>query len=60
AAVWSRTAAGRAIRFTSRFGWQLGGEGYPAGCHGSRRREVPEAHGGGIVSSGSVFGSTVS
>ena len=47
--MWSRTAAGRARgkRFPSRFGWWLGGEVYPAGCRSSRRREVPEAYGGG-------------
>jgi hypothetical protein len=37
----------RGKRFPSRFGWQFGGEVYPACCHGTRRREVPEAYGGG-------------
>ena len=37
----------RGKRFPSRFGWQFGGEVYPADRLGTRRREVPEAYGGG-------------
>jgi hypothetical protein len=37
----------RGKRFPARFCWLLRGEVYPAGRRGPRRREVPEAHGGG-------------
>ena len=40
-------AACQGKRFPSRFSLRFRGEVYPAGCHSSRRREVPEAYGGG-------------